>query len=205
MIDRLELLRRAAALLAAAAQTTDPAARDARISEAARLRALVSAMADGGAESVGEIHRLLYVSIMSEAAAASLANTMEDILVEAARLNARDGVTGFLLCDGIHFVQVLEGGWDEVEACFARIETDRRHFAVEARLREDTPRRLFPRWSMCGLTLSDLDDALLATPQIEFHPRRVDPGAVLQQVESLAVRFGDRLDARHAPLLHPEG
>ena len=46
MIDRLELLRRAAALLAAAAQTTDPAARDARISEAARLRALVSTFAN---------------------------------------------------------------------------------------------------------------------------------------------------------------
>lgn len=55
-----------------------------------------------------EIFSLLYVSRPSPSAAMSLNTTMTDILRTADANNRRDGITGFLLCDGYVFVQVLE-------------------------------------------------------------------------------------------------
>lgn len=146
-------------------------------------------------------YRLTYVSTISGSAAAVLPSTVEDILIQSVINNAGDGITGFLLADGVAFVQVLEGAERLVEACFARILLDPRHELVTVRERLEVEARQFPLWSMCGLTLSPADDALLTTPDIAFDLRSAATGALVQLLGGLADRHGAELDAQHARLL----
>ncbi|OHB29330.1 MAG: hypothetical protein A2790_13225 [Phenylobacterium sp. RIFCSPHIGHO2_01_FULL_69_31] len=145
--------------------------------------------------------RLLYVSRISDAAAANLPHAMEEILVVSARRNTPDAVTGLLLADGASFVQVLEGPDARVIACYERILQDQRHHDIRLRSLASIDERSFPRWSMCGLTLSDLEDKLLAASDIAFELREADPGALLQHLEGLAARHARQLDAAHAKLV----
>lgn len=144
--------------------------------------------------------RLLYTSRISADVAANLPGTMEDILLVSARRNQRDAITGLLLADGESFVQVLEGPDRLVVACYERILKDPRHAPRLKHLTSIDERR-FPRWSMCGLSLSDADDALLAPPDIGFDLTCADAGALLQHLEGIAYRHGRRLDALHERLV----
>jgi hypothetical protein len=145
--------------------------------------------------------RLLYVSRIAPAASDRLTSTMEDILVVSAARNRQDAVTGFLLADGESFVQVLEGTDALVTACYERILGDRRHMDVRLRFLAGIEARRFPRWSMCGLCLSELDDAILSPPDIGFDLSGADAGALLQHLEGLAARYARRLDALHEQLI----
>jgi hypothetical protein len=147
------------------------------------------------------MQRLLYVSDVSILGASTLPSTVEDILVVSVPSNRRDGVTGFLLCDGVCFAQVLEGGARAVGDCFARIARDDRHVNIEVLLREQTASRSFPRWSMCGLTLSQRDDDLLHPSATVFDFRKASPYATLQHLQGIAVRNGAELDQLHEALL----
>jgi hypothetical protein len=146
-------------------------------------------------------HQLTYVSTIRPNAAAILASTVQDILVESAPRNRRDDITGFLLADGESFVQLLEGPERAVEDCFLRILLDYRHHKIVLRERGPVERRLFPAWSMCGLTLSSVDDTLLHPPDLPFDLQTTSTGALIQLLASLAERHGPELDARHAHLL----
>jgi hypothetical protein len=144
--------------------------------------------------------RLLYASRISAEAASDLTRTMEDILVVSSRLNLGDGITGLLLADGETFVQALEGPDALVVACYERILKDPRHTPRLKHLTGIEERR-FPRWSMCGLSLSAADDAILTLPDIGFDLTQADAGALLQHLEGIAYRHGLRLDVLHERLL----
>lgn len=70
------------------------------------------------------------------------------ILTIARRNNARDGITGALICREDLFVQMLEGRRDLVTAAYARILNDDRHIDVMTLLCGDIDERLFGGWSM---------------------------------------------------------
>lgn len=76
------------------------------------------------------------------------AGMLAGILLDARRCNARDGITGLLICRADLYLQLLEGPPDAVEATYRRIVADDRH--VEARLltRRHVQGRLFPDWAM---------------------------------------------------------
>jgi hypothetical protein len=147
------------------------------------------------------VYRLTYVSAVSSLAMTALAAEMQDILAVSVFNNRRDGLTGLLLCDGDLFAQVLEGDQPLVEACFARILGDRRNVGPIVRERGLVEERLFPRWSMCALTLSPRDDALLTPADTGYDLARASAGALLQTLASVAERHGPQLDAEHAQLL----
>lgn len=144
------------------------------------------------------IHRCLYVS---RVAAPHLPSALEDILRVSVANNSRDGITGFLVCDGVSFVQGLEGDKGKVDACFDRISADRQHTEVTLRDQGPMGARQFAGWSMCGLYLSEMDDAILAPNDIDFDVRRASPHALWQQLASLASRHAVALDAEHARYL----
>jgi hypothetical protein len=73
---------------------------------------------------------------------------LSGILSDARRNNARDGITGALICRADVYLQLLEGPADAVEAAFARIKRDDRHLEVEKRFGAPAAERLFPQWSM---------------------------------------------------------
>jgi hypothetical protein len=76
--------------------------------------------------------------------------TLQGILMDARRCNARDGVTGALICRDDLFLQMLEGPEAAVEATFGRIARDDRHVEVRPLTRRviGDDGRLFAAWSM---------------------------------------------------------
>lgn len=79
-----------------------------------------------------------------------------DRLLDAARQrNAALGVTGILLFDGVHFVQLLEGREAEVTALYDSIRRDKRHCNVVQLLRDYAPTRRFEGDEMAVLDLRD--------------------------------------------------
>ena len=90
------------------------------------------------------IHQLIY---MSEPFGFDDA-MLNGILADARRCNARDGLTGALVCRADVYLQLLEGDRDAVQATFARIKLDSRHLAVQHLWDGDVTERMFPDWEM---------------------------------------------------------
>jgi len=74
--------------------------------------------------------------------------TLTGILAQARRNNARDGITGALICREDLYLQLLEGPRDVVTEAFARIMRDDRHADVVTLWSDEIDSRLFPEWSM---------------------------------------------------------
>jgi hypothetical protein len=74
--------------------------------------------------------------------------TLGAILNTARANNARDGVTGTLICRDDLFLQFLEGPEEAVEAAFGRIARDDRHIEVSRLLSGPADARRFPEWAM---------------------------------------------------------
>lgn len=74
--------------------------------------------------------------------------TLASILTTAQRCNARDGITGALICRADLYLQLLEGPQNPVDAAYARILRDQRHTDVRLLSRRDVAERLFPDWAM---------------------------------------------------------
>lgn len=76
------------------------------------------------------------------------ATMLDSILATSRMRNARDDITGALICRSDVFLQLLEGPKGQVEATFDRICQDDRHVEVTGLVAEDVPDRLFPAWAM---------------------------------------------------------
>lgn len=70
------------------------------------------------------------------------------LLNEARQFNAAHGITGLLLFQDGHFLQVLEGDPEPVRALFKRIAKDERHKDVALIFEELVSQREYPDWSM---------------------------------------------------------
>jgi hypothetical protein len=70
------------------------------------------------------------------------------LLTYARKRNADNGVTGLLLFQGGHFLQVLEGDPQPVRTTFKRICGDTRHSQIALLFEELVSERQYPDWSM---------------------------------------------------------
>ena len=70
------------------------------------------------------------------------------ILIDARRCNARDQITGALICRDDLYLQLLEGPDQAVEAAYDRIRRDDRHIEVRPLTRRRVSDRLFGAWEM---------------------------------------------------------
>jgi hypothetical protein len=109
--------------------------------------------------------------------------TLAAILIVSRRNNARDGVTGALICRGDLYLQLLEGPQEMVERAFQRIEWDRRHLEVKLLSRRNVTERLFPGWAM-------RDDPARSWMWTQ---EEVNAGAVDHATEAEAVAIFERL------------
>ena len=73
---------------------------------------------------------------------------MGNILMRSRRNNARDDITGALICRADLYLQWLEGPQAAVEATYAKIIKDDRHLDIVLRVRRTATTRIFPQWSM---------------------------------------------------------
>ncbi len=76
------------------------------------------------------------------------ASVLDDILTISRARNARDDITGTLICRGDMYLQLIEGPPDAIAATFARISADDRHVEVDLLVSRPVSTRLFPKWAM---------------------------------------------------------
>ena len=76
------------------------------------------------------------------------ATDIEAIHRTARELNALDGVTGLLIFNGTHFLQIIEGAPDAIDELVERLRRDQRHSGLEIRDQHEVEQRSFPDWSM---------------------------------------------------------
>lgn len=75
-------------------------------------------------------------------------STLSGILMHARRANARDAITGALICRADIYMQWLEGPEEKVRQTLARIGEDDRHLEVRIHVEGRAPERVFPDWAM---------------------------------------------------------
>ncbi|MFN3725339.1 MAG: BLUF domain-containing protein [Allosphingosinicella sp.] len=77
-----------------------------------------------------------------------------DIHETARHFNALDGISGLLIFNGVHFLQIIEGSEAAIDSLLARLRMDDRHSAIEVRDERLIEERSFPDWSMelCQVT-----------------------------------------------------
>src|SRR6187549_11955 len=73
---------------------------------------------------------------------------LEDIHRTARELNALDGITGLLVFNGTHFLQIIEGSETAISELVERLRKDPRHTGFEIRDQRKVETRSFPHWSM---------------------------------------------------------
>jgi len=76
------------------------------------------------------------------------ASDLEDIHRAARELNSLDGITGLLVFNGTHFLQIVEGSREAIEELMERLRRDPRHTGLEVRDQHRVAQRSFPDWSM---------------------------------------------------------
>ena len=76
------------------------------------------------------------------------AAVLNSILTMARHCNARDDITGALICREDLYLQLLEGPAEMVENAYARISRDGRHLEISQLVKEPITERLFPQWAM---------------------------------------------------------
>jgi Sensors of blue-light using FAD len=76
------------------------------------------------------------------------AGVLDDILTIARARNARDAITGTLICRGDMYLQLIEGPEAAIQSTYARICADDRHLEVNLLVSRTVDDRLFPGWAM---------------------------------------------------------
>ncbi|MFC1796245.1 BLUF domain-containing protein [Pseudomonadota bacterium] len=85
---------------------------------------------------------------------------MESILASSSRNNPADKITGVLVATETHFLQVLEGEFEPINATMERISRDTRHEKVQLISFAEIQKRRFGDWGMHGIGLFDLHNEL---------------------------------------------
>ena len=86
---------------------------------------------------------------------------LDEILKQSRRNNPRMGVTGLLSFSNDLFVQVIEGGRDEVCELFNTIVRDDRHRDVRLLSYEEISERSFGSWTMGQVNMKAVNPTLL--------------------------------------------
>jgi hypothetical protein len=82
---------------------------------------------------------------------------LKAILEVSRRNNARDNITGMLLYRDGYFIQALEGEEEAVNATYAKIVRDPRHFNCIVVYRNAISQRSFASWAMGFNHISQVD------------------------------------------------
>lgn len=102
--------------------------------------------------------RCLYAS---RAATRLSAAALDDILAKSHGNNPKRGITGLLCFTSEVFVQVLEGGRDEVCELYNTIVRDDRHTHVRLLAYEEIAERSFGSWTMGHVDAQTVNPSLL--------------------------------------------
>jgi len=102
--------------------------------------------------------RCLYAS---RAAVPLTSAVMDSILEQSRKNNPRLGITGMLCMSDEVFIQVLEGGRDQVCELYKTILGDNRHASVRLLVYEEITERRFGHWTMGHVNIAKVNASLL--------------------------------------------
>lgn len=128
--------------------------------------------------------RLLYASRATEPQNVSV---YDSILQQSRAHNPQLGITGILCFSENVFIQVLEGGRDEVCELYNTIARDRRHQEVRILSFEEIRERRFGGWTMGQVNLAKVNPALLLKygTRAELNPFTCSGAATLSLLDEL--------------------
>jgi hypothetical protein len=128
--------------------------------------------------------RCLYAS---RASAPLAAPVLASILEQSLENNHRRGITGMLCYFDDIFIQVLEGGRDEVCELFNAIVRDGRHSNVRLLVYEEVSERRFGNWTMGQVNISKINPALLLkySEKAELNPFNCSGHATMALLDEL--------------------
>ena len=86
---------------------------------------------------------------------------LDSILEQSRRNNPRLGITGMLCMSDDLFIQVLEGGRDEVCELYKTIVCDHRHAHLRLLVYEEITERRFGHWTMGHVNIAKVNASLL--------------------------------------------
>ncbi|MEE2526588.1 BLUF domain-containing protein [Hyphobacterium sp. HN65] len=107
------------------------------------------------------VFQLIYTSQPSEAFKQDFRAGLASILGSCRRHNAKSQITGALLFDEHHFIQLLEGDRQSVNEISSRIARDGRHRNTVIVSAEECEARSFPAWAMAFIDISQTPSPLL--------------------------------------------
>ncbi len=87
---------------------------------------------------------------------------VKEITNKSESSNSSVGLTGVLLASRTHFLQVIEGNFEDVNSVFRRICRDTRHDDLSLISFNVVDARLFAAWGMRGIGVFDLNNKLEA-------------------------------------------
>lgn len=102
------------------------------------------------------LKQILYISCARPPGASA---DLGSILEQSRHNNALDGVTGLLYSGDGRYLQLLEGPADSVDATYARILADVRHYDITLLAERAIASRQFGYWSMAWRDPGDPRDA----------------------------------------------
>jgi hypothetical protein len=102
--------------------------------------------------------RCLYASRPLEPLSSAFVN---NILEQSRKNNPALGITGLLCVSEDLFIQVIEGGRDEVCDLFNAIVRDQRHQQVRLLIYEEIEVRQFGNWTMAQVNITKLNPSML--------------------------------------------
>ena len=82
------------------------------------------------------------------------ASDLETIHRTAREFNAIEGITGLLIFNGTHFLQIIEGTPQAIDDLVERLRRDPRHSGFEIREERTIETRNLPAWSMVLVRVS---------------------------------------------------
>ncbi|HVF83327.1 MAG TPA: BLUF domain-containing protein [Sphingomicrobium sp.] len=93
----------------------------------------------------------MHLKTVTYTSLAALDLTEEDVVAihqSSARANALEGMTGLLIFNGTHFLQIVEGSSDAIDDLLDRLHRDSRHHGIEIRDERLVDERAFGDWAM---------------------------------------------------------
>ena len=80
-----------------------------------------------------------------------------NILNVARNFNGQNDITGCLLYNNKHFVQILEGDFNMINDLYSSIKKDNRHHSVVTLHMKEIKERSYPNWTMAFKSLEAAD------------------------------------------------
>ncbi len=100
-----------------------------------------------------ELYELIYVSVATRAMSPA---DLKSLLDAARQKNAQRNITGLLVYHHGEFMQLLEGGKEEILSVYHKVATDERHQQVNLMWNGPIQERSFADWEMAFVGPDDL-------------------------------------------------